>query len=110
MEPQDSHDWNLTIERLCWLATRDQLDRKARKLGAMGWIFVLGSRGGARGAADARNDERTDKMADYAVAVDAAAAELSAEERQVLRATGAVPEWFIPDVERRAGERRKHPR
>lgn len=43
----------------------------------------------------------------YAVAVDDAAQTLSADERQHLRATAEVPDWFMDDVERRYREIRK---
>ena len=54
-----------------------------------------------------RREGRSDKMGDYAIAVDAASGTLTAEERRHLRATGEVPDWFLPDVERRAGQIRK---
>ena len=38
------------------------------------------------------------KMGDYAFAVDDVARTLSAEERQTLRETGQVPDWFLGKV------------
>ena len=96
-------------DRLCWLAVRDQIDRKARKLGLFGWLTVTGS-GGRSGAAlggGLRNERRADSLADYAFAVDALANTLSTEERTHLHATGEVPAWFLPEVERQAAEIKK---
>jgi hypothetical protein len=103
-------------DRLCWLAVRDQVNKKANKLGPFGWLTLLagsGGRGGGRRACalggDMRREGRSDTMADFAFAVDEAARQLSAEERKHLRATGEVPDWFLADVVRRAaviGKRR----
>ncbi|WP_079063264.1 hypothetical protein [Peterkaempfera griseoplana] len=109
---------NVTIERLCWIAAREQLNRKAHKAGLFGWLTALGAGGigrrsgsAARTAAgiagDLRRESASDKMREYAFAVDDAAGTLSAAEREQLRATGELPEWFLADVERRVAEMRK---
>ena len=66
------------------------------------------SRSGARLGGSARRDEASDNLADYAFAVDAAANNLTLEERRHLRTTGEVPAWFVPDVKQRAAEIRKN--
>lgn len=101
---------NLTIERLCWLASREHIDRRTRRLGVLGWLSLLGARdpGGARLGRSVRGDAAADRRRDYAVAVDAAAAELSADERLALRSTGQVPAWFFADIDRRVAELRHH--
>ncbi|MEV4556001.1 hypothetical protein AB0K51_03265 [Kitasatospora sp. NPDC049285] len=105
---------SLTDERLCWLAVRDRLGKKARRVGPFGWLLALtAASGGRQGgtaagiAGDMRREGSSGRMHDYAFAVDAASERLSAEERGRLRATGEVPEWFLADVERRAAESRK---
>jgi hypothetical protein len=103
---------NLSDERLCWLAVKPQLDKKAGKLGLSGWLSALaGGRAAGRGGAaaarlggDLGRDKRSDKLGDYAIAVDEAAQRLSREERTRLRATGQVPDWFLAEVESRAKE------
>jgi hypothetical protein len=87
----------LTDERLCWLAVRDQLrDHSERK--SSGGLFALMPLGRA-----ARIREKADEMMhEYAFAVDDASRQLKPEERQVLRQTGQVPGWFMSDVQRRA--------
>jgi hypothetical protein len=86
----------LTDERLCWLAVRDQL-RDQSERSSSGGVFGLFSLGRAR-----RIREKADElMHEYAFAVDDASRELKPEERHILRQTGQVPAWFLPDVERR---------
>lgn len=105
----------LNDDRLCWLAVRDRLNKKADKLGPFGWLSALAGSGGtgrsssagARLGGDLRRQDRTDRMGDYAFAVDEAARALSAEERRHLRATGEVPDWFLGEVEQRAAVLRK---
>ncbi|MCD0482138.1 hypothetical protein LO771_06830 [Streptacidiphilus sp. ASG 303] len=109
---------NLTIERLCWIAAREQLSRKAHKAGLFGWLAALGAgavnrRSGSEArtaagiAGDMRRESASGKMHEYAFAVDDAAGTLTAAEREHLRATGELPEWFLADVERRVAEMRK---
>jgi hypothetical protein len=90
---------SLTDERLCWLAVRDQLNRKLR--GSMTMVFLAYFRGSSRGKMI------SGRMAYYAEAVDELAGQLSAEERRTLRLTKQVPAWFLPRVEDRATELRK---
>lgn len=96
---------SLTIERLCWLASREHIDRRTRRLGVLGWLSLLGARdpGGARWGRSVRGDAAADRRRDYA-----AAAELSADERLALRSTGQVPAWFFKDIDRRVAELRHH--
>ncbi|MFE2579113.1 hypothetical protein [Streptomyces sp. NPDC059378] len=100
---------NVTDERLCWLIVREELQKKTSKLRFLGWVTVLfsGRTRGARLGGDLRREHASDKMSDYAVAVDAAAQTLSADERKHLRTAGEVPDWFLADVERRYREFRK---
>ena len=106
--PEPTH--RLTDERLCWLAVRDHLDRKSRRLGVAGWVNILlggRARGGTRAAGELRRSQRVDMMGDYGFAVSDAAQQLTAEERTRLRERGEVPDWFLADVERRYAEIRK---
>lgn len=100
---------NVTDERLCWLIVREELQKKTSKLRFFGWVTVLfsGRTAGATFGGDLRRERASDKMSGYAVAVDAAAQTLSADERKRLRAVGEVPDWFLADVERRYQEFRK---
>nr|WP_243876745.1 hypothetical protein [Streptomyces sp. 846.5] len=38
---EQKRDPQLNDDRLCWLAVRDQLGKKSRRLGVFGWITVL---------------------------------------------------------------------
>ncbi|AEW98276.1 hypothetical protein [Streptantibioticus cattleyicolor] len=113
---------NVTDERLCWLAVRDYVDKKSRRTGPLGVLFMVlaasGGTGGPNGstvggpagaglAGDLRRDKASSRKARYALAVDIAPDTLSADERRHLRATGEVPAWFLPDVERRVAELKK---
>jgi len=104
---------HLTDERLCWLAIQDQLQKRASKLGPLGWLSAFAgagntrSRGASRLGGDLRRDKRSNKLGDYAIAVDEAAQRLTTDERRHLRQTGEVPPWFLADVEQRAKEIRK---
>jgi hypothetical protein len=102
----------LSDERLCWLAVREHCQRRARKLGPFGWlaVFSAGSVAGrstARLGGDARRDDSSDKLGDYGFACEDAARLLKPAEREHLRATGEVPDWFLAEVERRYAEIRK---
>jgi len=99
----------LTDERLCWLAMRDYVDEKSRKVGLFRLFTYLGSgrRGGTRAGSDMRREQTSGVKIDYALAVDQAADKLSYDERLHLRATGEVPDWFVEDVERRLPAIRK---
>ncbi|PWI41102.1 hypothetical protein [Streptomyces sp. ICBB 8177] len=103
---------NVSDERLCWLAVRDHVDRRSRKLGFFGWFSVLASARAGGGptstglGGDVRRSAMSDRKMDYALAVDEAAERLSAEERKHLRTTGEVPPWFVDEVERRVAAMR----
>ncbi|WP_034090011.1 hypothetical protein [Streptacidiphilus albus] len=98
-----------TDERLCWLAMRDYVDEKSRKVGLFRLFTYLGSgrRGGTRHGSDLRREQTSGIRIDYALAVDQAADRLSHDERLHLRTTGQVPDWFVEDVERRLPAIRK---
>jgi len=100
---------NLTDERLCWLAVRQELRERTRGGGIWTWLRVSGGDlRSARGlGSDMARQRRADRMADHAVAVDQAAQKLNAEERRLLRASGRVPDWFLPEVERLAEAERR---
>ena len=96
-------------DRLCWLAVRDRLGSRARRLGPFGLLGILAgrSRGATRLGGDLRREAASDRMSDYAIAVDRASGRLSAQERAHLRATGELPPWFLDAVEQRAAELRR---
>ncbi|OKJ07493.1 hypothetical protein [Kitasatospora sp. CB01950] len=105
---------NLPDERLCWLAVRDQVNRKARRRGVLGWLTALfrprdswEGNERAEDAADLRRETASGKLHKYAFAVDIVAETLTAAERAHLRATGEVPPHFLAEVERRVAERKK---
>jgi hypothetical protein len=85
----------LTDDRLAWLAMRDYVRSKCKPSGI---LRILGAMSEAREFA-------TDKAQSYAFAVGDAVADLSAEDRQMLRRTGQVPDWFIARVEELRGAR-----
>lgn len=99
----------LRDERLAWLAVRDQLERRSRR-GVFGILMrFLGARrrlSAARFAGlstawvaeEQRKEHLSARMMRYSIVVDRLARQLSAEDRQMLRDTGAVPEWFLPRV------------
>lgn len=99
----------LTDERLCWLAVRDELRRKARGRGVVALMRILAASPGRgrRLRSDDANELVADRMRHYAFAVDELAERLDPQERQVLRQTGRVPAWFLGQVEQRAAEIRK---
>jgi hypothetical protein len=93
----------LRDERLCWLAVREDLMRSAGRkpanavLGVLGMIRLRVAKPGARTVGE---QARSRTMMRYAVAVEEVSRRLDAEERAALRATGKVPDWFLPDVRR----------
>jgi hypothetical protein len=121
------HD--VTDERLAFLAARASLARRANPWWmSLVRIIEVGGPRGTRGmsASPSRGGFSTGytsrrtltseyvghRMAYYVVACDDLAGKLSAEERRALRATGELPEWFLPAVEghvraSRADERRR---
>jgi hypothetical protein len=108
----------LRDERLAWLAVRDELRRRGTNNPFKALIRVTAAarpqakmRRDGTAVAGLRGNEDIDivkgRMMRYAYAVDDVAKRLSAEERQVLRATGEVPGWFLPEVHRRYRELRR---
>jgi hypothetical protein len=104
----------LRDERLAWLAVRDELARTERRRIRSRISAFLGGRSlssareriaGPRGRR--RADQRlgdvdvppsSTYMVRSSLAVDEVSRRLSDEERMALRATGRVPDWFIPEV------------
>lgn len=96
----------LRDERLCWLAVRDRLNRSAgrnpvniavRVLSVirLPWFWY-------RPGKDTPTESAiSTSMMRYAVVVDELSQRLTPEERAVLRGTGRVPDWFLPEVRRR---------
>jgi hypothetical protein len=99
----------LTDERLAWLAVRDTLTRKAGRGSLLtrilaGRTTVVMPDGKIVDSGDRGKERTSGKMAAYAFAVDDVAQRLSKEERQTLRSTGAVPDWFLDAVRERYQE------
>jgi vancomycin permeability regulator SanA len=86
-------------ERLCWLAVRDRLERRSRRMGILGWLTVLGSFGLSLFAGRSLPGAR---MRRYSVAVDHVAGFLDDDERASLHQVGSVPPWFLYEVRRAA--------
>jgi hypothetical protein len=90
---------DLRHERLVWLAARPHLDRIHRK-----WWHVLTramrARNRPRGTLWIRDHVETDDLSKSlqrgALVVDGLARRFSAVEREVVRRTGLLPEWFWP--------------
>jgi hypothetical protein len=115
------------ISRLAFLAAREDLRRMARPW----WLALLrgaevyggpytgrstmtrAARDAERGAAmriapqTMANEISSGRMAAYAFACDRVSELLSVEERQALRGRGALPAWFLPEVERVGKQIRK---
>jgi hypothetical protein len=109
---------NVRVERLCWLAVRDRLARRGRlspllavfRVGSLAWLPLQGRAAGPD--ADWLGvDPVAGRLRSFAFAVYDVAQQLSAVEREELRRTGQVPDWFLPAVSRRRRRsRRRHPR
>ncbi len=102
------------IERLCWLAVRDRLARRERRSPVMPawWVRSMSrvGRGSWRSLPDAEwlgADMTSKRVATFGFAVYDVAQELSVAERQELRRSGTVPDWFLPAVHRRRREMRR---
>jgi hypothetical protein len=95
---------SLTDERLCWLAVRDQVAARTQPNVLLRLLMAMG--GGRTSGPNEANELANDKKGDYALIVDDLARELTADERRHLRATGQVPEWFMPRVAYLYAERR----
>lgn len=90
-------DYQLTDERLAWLAVRDRLGGRADRGRGFGAVLSAIGVGDRR----TRKERISARMSLYAVAVDEVARQLNPEERRTLRQTGAVPPWFVDRVEER---------
>jgi hypothetical protein len=94
-------------ERLAWLAVEPRLRRRSNRptvFSLLAMVFTLGM------SLHKRRYGPVDRMAVYSVAVDHVAGFLDDAERATLRATGAVPAWFLREVERAARDvRRRKP-
>lgn len=117
----------VTISRLAFLAARADLRRMARPwwVGLVRGAEVHGGpyagrstltragQDGEKGAAvqwvpvTMADDIAAGRMTAYVLACDRVAESLSAEERQALRAEGALPDWFLPEVRRVATQIRQ---
>jgi hypothetical protein len=113
-QPQARTVPKVRIERLCWLAVRDRLGRRERRNPVMPawWVRSVArvGRGSWRSLPDAEwlgADLTSKRVASFGFAVYDVAQELSVAERQVLRSTGEVPDWFLPAVHRRRRELRR---
>jgi hypothetical protein len=106
---------SLTDERLAFLAVEPLLRRRSRtKLSLLVRLFE-GTRSSLvfdetndlppRGA---HHELQSERMLDYVVAADLAAQQLNADERKALRASGALPDWFLPRVEEHFKAHRKN--
>jgi hypothetical protein len=82
-------------ERLCWLAVRDELQRRAGRRFGVRLLYLSGALWNRD-----RHEAENAGLAAYSFPVSDAAAKLSPEEREVLRSTGQVPPWFLAEVER----------
>jgi hypothetical protein len=91
----------LSDDRLAWLAVQDYVRSKCRPSGI---LRIFGAITGSGGLREAR-EFASDKAHTYAFAVGDAVADLSAEDRAMLRRTGQVPDWFIARVEELRGAR-----
>jgi hypothetical protein len=92
------HD-NLRHERLVWLAARPELNRIHRK-----WWHALvrvqrarldGHRPGWR-PETTENEDLSKSLQRASLIIDALAGRFTAEERDVVRRTGLLPNWFWP--------------
>lgn len=93
-------------ERLAWLAVRDQLNRRSRRRSVLGRLLGNLTPTGTGFGTDLTRGSVKSRMMRYSFAVEDVAQRLSPQERQVLRATGEVPDWFLDAVEKRFGELR----
>jgi len=90
-------------ERLAWLAVRDELARRSRRRPLTFLRRILGnlaptSKGFGQ---DATAPVAGRRMRRWSVAVFDVAQRLNPGEREVLRATGRVPDWFLDAVRQR---------
>jgi len=90
-------------ERLAWLAVRDDLARRSRGGPFTFLRRVLGNITPTRGGfgTDLTVPAVSRRMRRYSFAVHDVAQRLDAGEREVLRTTGRVPDWFLGAVTQR---------
>jgi hypothetical protein len=93
-------------ERLAWLAVRDQLSRRSRRRSVLGRLLGNLTPTGTGFGTDLSRGSVKSRMMRYSFAVEDVAQRLTPEERQVLRTTGRVPDWFLGAVEKRFRELR----
>jgi len=93
---------SLQDERLAWLAIRDELRETCTKLPGLKLIRIFGGLNRSQTSHLARRALSEDlaelQMTKYALAADELVREFTYEERQILRKTGRVPEWYFPTV------------
>ena len=82
----------LRDERLAWLAVRDELNKRVDRRRMVATLFTLGMLPGATRSWAIR------RLTKYGIVVDQLATRLSDAERQVLRDSRQVPDWFLPAV------------
>jgi hypothetical protein len=82
----------LRDERLAWLAVRDELNKRVYRRQLVATVFTLGMMPGLTRSWASR------RMTRYGITADQLATHLSHGERQVLRASGQAPDWFLPAV------------
>jgi len=90
-------------ERLAWLAVRDELSRRSRRgpVTFVRRVFGNMTPTGQGLGADLTVPAANRRMRRYSVAVHDVAQRLDAGEREVLRTTGRVPDWFLGAVVKR---------
>jgi hypothetical protein len=90
-------------ERLAWLAVRDELTRRSRRgpLTFLRRVFGNMAPTGTGMGTDVTAPSKNRRMRRYSFAVHDVAQRLDAGEREVLRATGRVPDWFLGAVTQR---------
>lgn len=89
---------DLRHDRLVWLAARPELKRIHRK-----WWHVITRMLQARDDAQwtgrlgsVNNDDLSGSLQKASIIIDGLAGRFTAEEREVLRRTGLLPNWFWP--------------
>jgi hypothetical protein len=96
-------------ERLAWLAVRDELARRSRDRPLTFLRRIFGNMAPtAKGfGTDATAPVTSRRMRRWSFAVYDVAQRLDAREREVLRTTGRVPDWFLGAVRQRYRQLRR---
>jgi hypothetical protein len=93
---------SLQDERLAWLAIRDELRETCTQLPGLRLIRIFGGLNRSHTSHLARRALSEDlaelQMTKYALAADDLVRRFTHEERQLLRETGRVPEWYFSTV------------